>query len=104
MKHLYLLLFIVGTFSLSSQQAPTAAPSEELQVRLHPNPALGNTVYVVTDTPGPKQVSVYDLFGKAVLERRLTGDAVPIDRLVPGVYMVRVRQYERVAVKKLVVR
>ena len=104
MKHLYLLLFIVGIYSLSSQQAPTAVPAEELQVRLHPNPALSNTVYVVSDVPGPKQVSVFDLFGKAVLERRLTGDALPIDGLAPGVYMVRVRQFDRVAVKKLVVR
>ncbi len=104
MKQLYLLLFLMGTCALSAQQEPVADADSPAEIRLHPNPALGDLVYVVSTRPGPKTVRVFDLFGKVVLERHLTGDALPIETLIPGVYMVRVEQSGVVATKKLIVR
>ena len=104
MKQIYLLLFFMGTFGLAAQQTDAVAGSGEARIRLHPNPATANVVYIESDSAAPKPVRVYDLFGKVVLERRLSGDALAIDLLVPGVYMVRVEQKGRYATKKLVVR
>lgn len=104
MKQLYLLLFVLGTCALSAQEASMPAGEAPAEIRLHPNPAQGDVVYVVSSLPGPKTVHIFDLFGKVVLERRLSGDALPIETLIPGVYMVRVEQDEVVATKKLIVR
>jgi len=104
MKHLYLLLFLLGTCVLSAQQEPVAEADAPAEIRLHPNPAEGNLVYVVSSRPGPKTARIFDLFGKVVLERYLTADALPIEALIPGVYMVRVEQGGAVATKKLIVR
>ena len=104
MKQLYLLLFLMGTCSLSAQETAVAAEDTSAEIRLHPNPAQGDVVYVVSARPGPKTVRIFDLFGKVVLERRLGGDALPIDTLIPGVYMVRIEQDGVVATKKLIVR
>lgn len=104
MKQLYLLLFLLGTCAVSAQEAALATGDASAEIRLHPNPAQGGVVYVVSSHPGPKTVRIFDLFGKAVLERRLSGDALPIDALIPGVYMVRVEQDDVVATKKLIVR
>lgn len=81
-----------------------ASADMSAEIRLHPNPAQGDVVYVVSSLPGPKTVRIFDLFGKVVLERRLSGDALPIETLIPGVYMVRVEQADVVATKKLIVR
>ncbi len=104
MRHLYLLLFFLGTFGLSAQQSDLVAGSEEIRVRLHPNPATADVVYIESDSKAPKYIRIFDLFGKVVLDRRLLGDALVIDRLAPGVYMVRIEQQGRFATKKLVVR
>jgi hypothetical protein len=104
MKQLYLLLFLMGTCALSAQETTGAAQDVPTEIRLHPNPAEGDVVYVVSTRPGPKTVRVFDLFGKAVLERRIGGDALPIENLIPGVYMVRIEQDDLVATKKLIVR
>ena len=104
MKQLYLLLFLMGTCVLSAQEKSLAEAETSAEIKLHPNPAEGDLVYVVSTLPGPKTVRVFDLFGKAVLERHLTGDALPIESLIPGVYMVRVEQNGTVATKKLIVR
>lgn len=104
MKQLYLLLFFMGTFGLAAQQTDPVSGNQEARVRLHPNPATGSVVYVQSDSNAPKTVRIFDLFGKVVLERRLLGDALSIDGLVPGVYMVRIQQEGKFATKKLVVR
>jgi hypothetical protein len=104
MKQLYLLLFLMGTCALSAQEEPVARADASVEIRLHPNPAEGDLVYVVSTRLGPKTVRIFDLFGKVVLERRLTGDALPIETLIPGVYMVRIEQGEVVVTKKLIVR
>ncbi len=104
MKQLYLLLFLMGTCALSAQQEPVADAASQAEIRVHPNPAEGDLVYVVSTHAGPKTVRIFDLFGKVVLERRLTGEALPIETLIPGVYMVRVEQGGVVATKKLIVR
>lgn len=104
MKQFYLLLFLLGTCALSAQETSMASGDSTAEIRLHPNPAQGDVVYVVSSLPGPKTVHIFDLFGKVVLERRLSGDALPIDTLIPGVYMVRVEQGDAVATKKLIVR
>ncbi len=104
MKQLYLLLFLLGTCALSAQETSMTSGDSTAEIRLHPNPAQGDVVYVVSSLPGPKTVHIFDLFGKVVLERRLSGDALPIETLIPGVYMVRVEQGDAVATKKLIVR
>ena len=104
MKHLYLLLLFMGMLGVSAQQQPTQLPQGEASVRLHPNPTSDGVVYVESDSPSPKLIRIFDLFGKTVLERRIPGNTLTLDRLAPGVYMVRIEQDNRYATKKLVIR
>ena len=104
MKHLYLLLFLMGTLSLQAQQLPGSADSLDLEVRIHPNPAPGPHVEIVTQSRSPKEIAVFDIFGKAVLHRRIQGNTLDIRELSPGVYMVRIVQAGQSTTKKLIVR
>ena len=90
--------------ALSAQETGTPPVFPEIQLRIHPNPAPGPTVQIDTNNTLPKTVRVYDLFGNAILERRLTGNTLNIQSLTPGVYMVRVIQQGRSTTKKLIVR
>lgn len=104
MRYLYLLICLLGCYMLSAQNAGDAVGNQGLEFKLHPNPALENVIYIETTEKAPKTILVFDLFGKVVIERRISTNSLPIDQLVPGVYMVQVRQKDLVATKKLVVR
>lgn len=104
MKHLYLLLLVLGPLSLQAQQLPERPGSPDLEVRIHPNPAPGPHVEIVTQYPSPKEIAIYDIFGKAVLHRRIEGTTLDIRDLSPGVYMVRIVQQGQSTIKKLIVR
>ncbi|MGB5188730.1 T9SS type A sorting domain-containing protein [Robiginitalea sp.] len=104
MKQLLLLLFILSTYIVSAQQDPVSFERTETRFRLHPNPVRDGFVFVETDHEGPKDIRIYDLFGKVVLQQRLVSQKLFLNALVPGVYMVQVRQQERIATKKLVIR
>ncbi|WP_088339712.1 T9SS type A sorting domain-containing protein [Robiginitalea sediminis] len=104
MKYLYLLLFAMGTFVLSAQQADPAPGAREASFTLSPNPASGDVVFISGGTNAPKTIRIYDLFGKVVLQRRLQDNSLPIHPLVPGVYMVQIEQGANRVTRKLVVR
>ncbi|WP_445383969.1 T9SS type A sorting domain-containing protein [Robiginitalea sp. IMCC44478] len=104
MRYLYLLICLLGCYTLSAQSKDDSAGKEALEFKLHPNPALENVIYIETSDKSPKTIMIFDLFGKVVIERRTTTNSLTIDQLVPGVYMVQIRQKDLVATKKLVVR
>ena len=72
--------------------------------KLYPNPALADVVYVTTEKNNLKEVRIYDVFGELVLTDKLTGKAMNISRLSPGVYVVQVTENDKSITRKLVVK
>lgn len=107
MKLLYLALFLACTHLLSGQDfaATETEPGQELpNFTLYPNPAFDDVVYVTTPHNAPKEITVYDVFGKVVLRDRIVTNALHISRLVPGVYVLQVVENNRTMTRKLVVK
>lgn len=104
MKQFFLLICFIGFLSISAQQKPAETGKERLVFTLNPNPVYDGVVYLESNLKGPKTVRIYDLFGKAVLERRIDSGKLPLGSLVPGVYMVQLRQKGHLATRKLVIR
>lgn len=104
MKQYFLLICFIGTLAVTAQEQPAPPKGAEIEVRLHPNPVYDGVVTIETNRTGPRTIRIYDLFGKVVLEQRITTDKIRLYTLVPGVYMVQVQQEGHVATKKLVVR
>ena len=36
-------------------------------IKLYPNPVFDDVVYITTDLPGSKEISIYDVFGKVAV-------------------------------------
>jgi len=69
---------------------------------LFPNPANGDIVNINTSISGEKQVAVFDVLGKKVMDVTIDNE-LNISTLSPGIYMVRVTQNNSTATKKLIV-
>lgn len=107
MKKIYLALLMASTIVLSGQEVVDIhAPKnqEEIGLKLYPNPAFNDVVYVTTKKNDRKDIIVYDVFGEVVLRDRIFNNALNISRLVPGVYLLRVTENQNTMTRKLVVK
>ena len=112
MKQIYLFhLLVIGLLLLASpasaqQSAPDPAP-KEVQIEglsIYPNPASGQKIYITTPHNSPKLVEIYNVLGKNVLSANLTGSELNISVLEPGIYIMKIREGNSSATRKLVVR
>ncbi|MEH6770374.1 MULTISPECIES: T9SS type A sorting domain-containing protein [Maribacter] len=107
MKKIYFLLFMVLSFGIYAQDTidiNNLRKDEIAGFKLYPNPALADVVYVTTEKNNLKEVRIYDVFGELVLTDKLTGKAMNISRLSPGVYVVQVTENDKSITRKLVVK
>lgn len=101
MKAFILLLLLTFSSGLAAQQLHTSKPEDVFQV--YPNPVSGDHVNIISPDPGPKAVMVYDVFGKIVLRDRINS-ILPIDKLPPGVYLIKIQQGKNSMTRKLIVK
>lgn len=69
-----------------------------------PNPATSGYVNISSASALQKDIEVYDVLGKRILSRSITGNRLEIGTLRSGVYILKITQDNRTETKKLVVR
>ena len=75
-----------------------------LEMSIYPNPVDGNYVTIQTPINGVKEVEVFDILGKRVINTNLISDSLDISELNPGVYMVKVTVENKNKISKLIVK
>lgn len=71
-------------------------------LKVYPNPAK-NTLYVTSDSFEAKQVEMFDVLGKSVLNTKTVNNSVNISSLSKGVYVVKITEEGKTATRKVVV-
>jgi hypothetical protein len=115
MKQRYFLSFLLVCFLLFSnvvaaQSNAFPANSSNMQEKpitglsIYPNPVTGNKVYISSDKNQPKEIEVYNVLGKIVLSAKLIGKELDVSELTPGIYILKIREGNSQATRKLVVR
>jgi len=107
MQKAYLFFLLVFTLALSGQEKVPAIDEKDQEssnFTLYPNPAIGGIVYIKTLNNQSKDVTVYDVFGKIVLQDRISTHMLNIGRLSPGVYVIQVVENNKTMTRKLVVK
>ena len=78
--------------------------NDNSQFSIYPNPASNGFVNIISKVNGTKQVAVFDVLGKQVINTTLTGERLNIAALTSGVYIVKINQGNASVTKKLVVK
>ena len=112
MKHNYLIGFLLVIFLLmavpsSAQNSAfnplaTEKPIEGLSI--YPNPVTGSKVYITSKKNSVKEIEVYNVLGKKVLSARITGKELDVAELTPGIYILKIKEGNDQATRKLVVK
>ncbi|MBG6112017.1 hypothetical protein H4V97_002261 [Flavobacterium sp. CG_23.5] len=102
-----LLVFIFST-SLSAQenkQQPKTQETASIEgLSLYPNPVNNGKVYISSKNDGDKEIIIFDILGKKVLQTMLSSRELSIAYLNPGVYIIKINEDNATATRKLIVR
>ena len=97
MKNSYFLTFIFAMiFSLG-------VSAQEKELGFYPNPATQGKITITSKTSTEKEVQIYNVLGKLILQQQVTRE-MSIASLTPGVYIVKIKEGENTATRKLIVK
>jgi hypothetical protein len=110
MNKIYLyttLMFLFFSLSVCAQETKQqyrlqeTAPIEGLN--MYPNPVTNGKVYIATKNDLDKDVQIYDVLGKKVLQTILSSRELNVAVLPPGIYIIKIREEEASTTRKLII-
>ena len=108
MKKIYLLIIIffcffsLGVNAQDGRQQPKDSSIEGLS--FYPNPVSNGKIYITSKSSLDKEISIFDVLGKKVLQTEMNSKELNISSLSPGVYIIKIRENEATATRKLIVK
>lgn len=94
-KYFYILLiFFCFCASVTAQDG----------LGFYPNPVNNGKIYITSKSSLDKEVLIFDVLGKKVLQTATSSKEVNVSALSPGVYIIRIIEGDITATRKLIVK
>ena len=82
----------------------STSENEILDMMIYPNPVDGNYVTILSPVQGLKEIEVYSVTGRKVMDTAINGSTLDVSSLNTGFYLLKVTINGQNKVSKLVVR
>ena len=102
-----LLAFFFTTGASAQDIKQTSKPQDGVTIEglsLYPNPVTSGKVYISSKNDLEKEISVFDLLGKKVIQTHLVSRELNVADLTPGVYIIKISEENASATRKLIIR
>ena len=100
-KYFILLLFSLLFYSnCVAQDVKQQAES----LGFYPNPVSNGKIYITSKTSLEKEILIFDVLGKKVLQTTTTSRELNINSIPSGVYIIKITEGETTATRKLIIR
>lgn len=108
-NYLYTLLFFLclSASTAVAQEGKSVSKSQETSIdglNFYPNPVSNGKIYITSKSAEDKEVIIFDVLGKKVLQATLTTKELNIGNLSPGVYIIKIKEGDATATRKLIVK
>lgn len=109
-NYFYSVILLVFFFSMSvsaqdtKQQTKLQESSVIEGLNLYPNPVTNGKVYISTKNDLNKEIIIFDLLGKKVLQTVISSRELNVSNLNPGVYIIKINEENATASRKLIIR
>lgn len=109
-NYFYITILLVFFLSMSTnaqdtKQQPKAQETSIIEgLNLYPNPVSNGKVYISTKNDLEKEIIIFDLLGKKVLQTMINSKELNISNISPGVYIIKINENNASATRKLIVR
>ncbi len=111
MKKLYyyitILMFCLFSQAIAAQdnkQASTGNGEPIEGLNIYPNPVIGGKLYVTSKSGLQKEVEIFDVLGKRILQATVSTREINVSELTPGVYILKVKEGDATATRKLIIK
>jgi hypothetical protein len=102
--YLFFSLFSLTIFAQEGRQQPKTQDISIEGLSFYPNPVSNGKIYITSKTGGDKEVVIYDVLGKKVLQANLNTKELNISSISPGVYIIKIREGEATSTRKLMIK
>jgi hypothetical protein len=110
-KYFYITLSLFcfvtsATLEQYGKQSPSTRNQEVTieGLNFYPNPVSNGKVYITTKSTLTKDITIYDILGKVVLQTSISNKELNVTSLSPGVYVVKIKEGEATATRKLIIK
>ena len=91
--------------SYSQVAEPNISKTEIIEdLSIYPNPVSNGKIYITTKENLTKEIEIFDVLGKKVFSASLFGKELNISKLTPGIYILKIKENDSSATRKLVVK
>lgn len=102
------LLFILFSLGANAQESKDSVlnskQDQPLELNIYPNPVATDKVYITSKSSAPKDIEIFDVLGKRVMQVTINTKELNVSSLVPGVYIIKIKEGEQRATRKLIIR
>ncbi len=107
-KYAYIILLFFFCFSYEgfSQDGKGATSRLETGIEglsIYPNPTTSGKIFITSKASLDKKIEIYDVLGKKLIDILLTGKELNISALPNGVYILKIKENENSATRKLII-
>lgn len=110
-NYFYIILIAAFLFSMSASaqegKNSVVGKTQETTIEglsIYPNPTNGDKIYIVSKLALEKEIEIFDVLGKRILQTTLSSKELNIGNLNAGVYIIKIREGEASATRKLIVK
>ena len=97
--------FTVSSSAQDSKQSPKTRDAVSIEgLSLYPNPVTNGKVYITSKNDLEKEIIIFDLLGKKVIQTHLVSRELNVSDLTPGVYIIKISEENASATRKLIIR
>lgn len=100
-NYFYIILFFLA-FSFIGFSQEVKPQGESLG--FYPNPVSNGKIYITSKTSLDKEVLIFDVLGKKVLQTTISSRELNIAAIPPGVYIIKITEADITATRKLIIR
>lgn len=108
-NYIYIILafLCLSTSSALAQDSKIQSKVQENTIEglnFYPNPVTNGKLYISSKNNDDKQITIFDVLGKKVLQSLLTSKELNVASLSPGVYFIKIEEGDSSATRKLIIR
>lgn len=106
-KYFYSILFVCFSATVVAQESKSSLRVQANSIEglsFYPNPVSTGKIYITSNSSDDKEITIFDVLGKKVLQMILSGRELSIGNLSPGVYIIKFKEGESSETRKLIVK
>lgn len=106
-NYFYMFLFCLFSLAASAQDSRQTGKAQDTSIEglnFYPNPVSNGKIYITSKSSIDKEITIFDVLGKKVLQTVLNSKELNVSNLSPGVYIIKIKENDATATRKLIIK